>query len=461
MRALEAGQIRVKVEASGLCHTDIHAAHGDWPVKPTPPFIPGHEGVGIVTELGAGVSEVALGDRVAMPWLGYACGICDHCVSGWETLCLEQKNMGYSIDGGLGEYATAYARYVVEVPQGIDPLDAAPLTCAGVTTYKAVKVAGTRSSDLVAVFGVGGLGHLAIQYAAIAGGRVVAVDIVDEKLELARELGAEFTVNAAKEDPVAAIQALGGVDQAIALAVSPRAFEQAFGSLRRHGTLVFVALPADNAVTLPIFETVLGGITITGSIVGTRTDLREVFELHAAGKTKVIREVRGWRRSTSRSPTSKLGASPRASCSDSDADPRRARCVAAAIIHRDRTEDARKERRMTLLPRAPIDLLLAPVAVHLDMNLARLREMSPAEIDFQIALALDRPERTGTAEERMERLVAVTVRNVELHGWTPTITDDHCRHAPERRVGVDRPRVERTDDALHRRRPLTSVQTAP
>jgi propanol-preferring alcohol dehydrogenase len=213
-------------------------------------------------------------------------------VSGWETLCLEQKNMGYSIDGGFGEYATAYARYVVEVPDGIDPLDAAPLTCAGVTTYKAVKVAGTRSSDLVAVFGVGGLGHLAIQYAAIAGGRVIAVDLIDEKLELARELGAEFTINAKKQDPIAEIQALGGADQAIALAVSPKAFEQAYGTLRRGGRLVFVALPADNHVTLPIFETVLNGITIQGSIVGTRTDLREVFELHAAGKTKVIREVR-------------------------------------------------------------------------------------------------------------------------------------------------------------------------
>src|ERR671911_387930 len=206
------GQVRVKVEASGLCHTDIHAAHGDWPVKPSPPFVPGHEGVGIVVELGPGVTEVAVGDRVAMPWLGYACGTCDHCVSGWETLCLEQKNMGYSIDGGFGEYATAYGRYVVKVPDGIDPFDAAPLTCAGVTTYKAVKVAGTRSSDLVAVFGVGGLGHLAIQYAAI-------------------------------EDPVDAIQKLGGADQAIALAVAPRAFEQAYGSLRRGGTLVFVALP--------------------------------------------------------------------------------------------------------------------------------------------------------------------------------------------------------------------------
>jgi len=291
-RPLEAGQIRVQVEASGLCHTDIHAANGDWPVKPSPPFVPGHEGVGKVVELAPDVNEVALGDRVAMPWLGYACGTCDHCVTGWETLCLEQKNMGYSIDGGFGEYATAYARYVVKVPDGIDPLDAAPLTCAGVTTYKAVKRAGTSSSDLVAVFGVGGLGHLAIQYAAIAGGRVIAVDLIDEKLQLARELGAEFTINAKKQDPIEAIQALGGADQAIALAVAPKAFEQAYGTLRRGGKLVFVALPADNFVTLPIFETVLNGITVEGSIVGTRTDLREVFELHAAGKTKVIREVR-------------------------------------------------------------------------------------------------------------------------------------------------------------------------
>lgn len=286
------GQVVVKVEASGLCHTDIHAAHGDWPVKPSPPFTPGHEGVGIVEAVGEGVTEVAAGDRVAMPWLGYACGVCDYCVSGWETLCLEQKNMGYSIDGGFAEYALAYGKYVVKVPQGIDPFDAAPLTCAGVTTYKAVKVAGTRPSDLVAVFGIGGLGHLAVQYATIAGGRVVAVDVVDEKLELAKELGAAYTVNAAREDPAGAIQRLGGADQAIALAVSPKAFEQAYGSLRRGGTLVFVGLPAENTIELPIFETVLNGITVVGSIVGTRVDLREVFELHAAGKTRIIREIR-------------------------------------------------------------------------------------------------------------------------------------------------------------------------
>jgi alcohol dehydrogenase, propanol-preferring len=285
-------QIRVHIEASGLCHTDIHAAHGDWPIKPSPPFIPGHEGVGRVVELGSHVSEVSLGERVALPWLGYACGTCEYCVSGWETLCHKQQMMGYTIDGGFGEYATAFARYAVSVPDAVSSIDAAPLTCAGVTTYKAVKVAGTRPSDLTVVFGVGGLGHLAIQYARIAGGRVIAVDVIDEKLELARELGAEFTINAAKQDPVAAIQSLGGANQAIALAVSPRAFEQAYGALRRGGKLVFVALPADNEIQLPIFETVLNGITIQGSIVGTRQDLREVFELHAAGLTHVISERR-------------------------------------------------------------------------------------------------------------------------------------------------------------------------
>ena len=286
------GEILVRIETSGLCHTDIHAAHGDWPVKPTPPFIPGHEGVGIVETLGAGVTEVAVGDRVALPWLGYACGACEYCTTGWETLCEQQRNTGYGIDGGYAQYAKAAAKYVAKVPDGVDPLDAAPLTCAGVTTYKAVKVSGARPASLVAVFGIGGLGHLALQYAKIFGATVVAVDVVDEKLELARELGADYTVNALNEDPVAAIKALGGADAAISVAVAPKAFEQAYGSLRRGGKLVFVALPADNYVKLPIFETVLNGITIIGSIVGTRADLAEVFRLHAQGRTRVVRETR-------------------------------------------------------------------------------------------------------------------------------------------------------------------------
>jgi alcohol dehydrogenase, propanol-preferring len=286
------GEIVVKIEASGLCHTDIHAAHGDWPVKPKLPLIPGHEGVGIVEMVGPEVTEVKEGDRVAIPWLGYACGVCEYCVSGWETLCEQQLNTGYFLDGGYAEYAKAFAKYVGKVPAQVDPFEAAPLTCAGVTTYKAVKMSGARPTDLVAIFGIGGLGHMALQYAKIAGATVVAVDLVDEKLDLAKQLGADYTINGKAEDPVEAIKKLGGADAAISLAVSPRAFEQAFRALRRGGTLVFVALPADNYMQLPIFETVLNGIKIVGSIVGTRLDLAEVYDLHAAGKTHVLYEKR-------------------------------------------------------------------------------------------------------------------------------------------------------------------------
>jgi propanol-preferring alcohol dehydrogenase len=283
-------QVLVHIEASGLCHTDIHAARGEWPVKPQPPFIPGHEGVGIVVQRGPGNTHgIEIGDRVAIPWLGYTCGDCRYCNSGRETLCQQQQNTGYSVNGGFAEYAVGYARHVVRVPAGIDPADAAPLTCAGVTTYKAVKVSGARSSDLVAVFGAGGLGHLAIQYARITGAAVVAVDTNPERLETAREPGAEHVIHVGEQDPVAALEALGGADVAISTAVAPSAFEQAIGGLARGGRLVCVGLPAHNGMEVPIFETVLGGLSIIGSIVGTHNDLAEVFALHARGLTEVQR----------------------------------------------------------------------------------------------------------------------------------------------------------------------------
>ncbi len=285
-------QVLVRLETSGLCHTDIHAAKGEWPVKPSPPFIPGHEGVGIVEEVGDDVEAVEVGTRVAVPWLGTACGRCDHCVTGWETLCESQVNTGYSVDGCFAEYVVADGDFVVPVPDAVDPLDAAPLTCAGVTTYKAVKVSGARPGMRVAVVGIGGLGHLALQYAAIAGAEVIAVDVVDAKLEMAKELGASHVVNAANEDAAEAIQRLGGAHAIVSTAATPKAIESAFQSLRRNGRLVLVGLPADNDITVPVFQTVLGGISIVGSIVGTRQDLREVFDLHAAGKTKVVRETR-------------------------------------------------------------------------------------------------------------------------------------------------------------------------
>lgn len=286
------GQVLVKIEASGLCHTDIHAAHGDWPVKPEPPFVPGHEGVGVVTATGPGATLHKVGDRVAIAWLGSACGHCQYCVAGWETLCEAQQNSGYSVDGSYAEYTVADDRYVVDVPSEISSLDAAPLTCAGVTTFKAIKVARLQPGETVSIVGIGGLGHLAVQYARLLGARVIAVDVEDAKLDLARALGADLTVNAVRTDPVQAITDYGGADVAIVTAASPRTFEQAYASLRRGGRLCCVGLPADDKIAISVFDTVLSGKQVIGSIVGTRNDLADVFALHAAGRTKVIAEPR-------------------------------------------------------------------------------------------------------------------------------------------------------------------------
>ncbi|MEU6381915.1 zinc-binding dehydrogenase, partial [Streptomyces sp. NPDC046909] len=187
----------------------------------------------------------------------------------------------------------ADAGAIVQVPDGVSSFDAAPLTCAGVTTYKAIKVARVVPAERVAVFGIGGLGHLAVQYARLVGGLVTAVDLEPDKLGLAHRLGADQLVNARTHDPVEEIKKAGGADVAVVLAAAPKAFEQAYRSLNRGGRLVMVALPADNAaIKVPIFETVLFGISVIGSIVGTRQDLAEVFALHAAGRTQVIAEQR-------------------------------------------------------------------------------------------------------------------------------------------------------------------------
>jgi propanol-preferring alcohol dehydrogenase len=284
-----AGEVLVRIEVTGLCHTDIHAAHGDWPVTPAPPFVPGHEGIGRIEAVGAGVTTRSVGDRVAIAWLASACGECRHCIGGWETLCESQQNSGYSVNGTFAEFAVVPAGFATPVPDAIASVEAAPLTCAGVTTYKAIKVARVAPAETVAIFGMGGLGHLALQYARIAGGFAIGVDIEDSKLAMATELGAEHVVNARTADPVAAIQALGGADVAVALAASPESFDQAYRSLRRGGRLVCVAMPADDAaISLPIFDMVVGGKSVIGSIVGTRNDLADVFALHAAGRTTVI-----------------------------------------------------------------------------------------------------------------------------------------------------------------------------
>jgi propanol-preferring alcohol dehydrogenase len=250
--------------------------------------VPGHEGVGRIERVGSDVTDRSVGQRVAIAWLGYACGSCRYCIGGWETLCERQQNSGYSVDGAFAEFAAVPAQFATPVPDDVSSVDAAPLTCAGVTTYKAIKVARVAPAETVAVFGVGGLGHLALQYARIAGGFAIAVDVEETKLAMATELGADHVINARESDPVAAIQRLGGADVAVALAASPESFDQAYRSLRRGGRLVCVALPAGGTMQIPIFDMVLGGKSVIGSIVGTRNDLADVFALHAAGRTRVI-----------------------------------------------------------------------------------------------------------------------------------------------------------------------------
>jgi propanol-preferring alcohol dehydrogenase len=285
------GQVLVRIAASGVCHTDIHAADGDWPVQPTLPFIPGHEGIGTVAALGRGVTTLKEGDRVGIPWLHSACGVCEHCLTGWETLCPKQQNTGYSVDGGYADYALAPAAFAAKIPDRLGFLDAAPIICAGVTTYKGLKETGTKPGEWIVISGIGGLGHVAVQYARAMGMRVAAVDVADDKLALARALGAEIAINAMTEDAVAETQRLiGGAHGALVTAVSPPAFAQAIGMLRRGGTCALVGLPPGEFPT-PIFDVVLKGLTIRGSIVGTRKDLEEALDFAARGCVKAAIEV--------------------------------------------------------------------------------------------------------------------------------------------------------------------------
>lgn len=277
------GQALVKLIASGVCHTDLHAAEGDWPVKPSPPFVPGHEGVGEVVALGDGVTSLAVGDRVGNAWLWSACGDCEFCRTGWETLCESQQNGGYSVDGSFGEYMLVDAEFAPRIPEGADPVEIAPVLCAGVTVYKGLKMTEARPGQWVVISGIGGLGHIAVQYAVAMGLRVAAVDIAEDKLALARKHGAEITVNARDEDPVEAIQRqTGGVHGVLVTAVHPAAFGQAIGMTRRGGTIVFNGLPPGD-FPAPIFEVVLKGLTIRGSIVGTRQDMTEAIDFYARG----------------------------------------------------------------------------------------------------------------------------------------------------------------------------------
>lgn len=281
------GEILVKVKACGVCHTDLHAASGDWPVKPSPPFIPGHEAAGVVAALGPDVTDFKLGDAVGVAWLHDACLRCEYCETGWETLCEHQHNTGYSVNGGFAEYVIASAAFAARLPAGVDFAAIAPILCAGVTTYKGLKETDTRPGEWVVISGIGGLGQVAVQYAKAMGLKVVALDIAEDKLELARAAGADRAVNALSADAVDSVlrDTGGGAHGVLVTAVSTAAFAQALKMVRRKGTVSLVGLPPGEFPT-PIFDVVLKRITVRGSIVGTRRDLDEAIAFAAEGKVR-------------------------------------------------------------------------------------------------------------------------------------------------------------------------------
>ena len=286
------GQILVKTEACGVCHTDLHAANGDWPLKPALPFTPGHEGIGIVTALGAGVTAVKEGDRVGVPWLYSACGHCEFCLAAREPVCAEAQFGGYTKNGGFAEYIVADPSYVAHIPAGLAAREAAPLICAGITSYKGIKETQARPGEWVVVSGVGGLGHLGIRYAKAMGLHVCAVDIDDGKLAHAKRLGADAVVNAKDGDPIAAVRKAtgGGAHGVLITAPSLGAFKQGVGMTRKCGTCVLVGLPPGEFPT-PLFDVVANCITIRGSFVGNRRDMAEALAFAADGKVKADIEL--------------------------------------------------------------------------------------------------------------------------------------------------------------------------
>lgn len=278
------GEVLVRVRACGVCHTDLHTVHGDWPDKPDLPRIPGHESVGEVVGIGPGVDRHEVGDRVGVPWLHEACGRCEQCMSGWETLCEKQKRSGYDVDGGFAEYVVAKSDFAAKLPAGLSYQQAAPLMCAGLTVYKGLMQTDSDPGDWVVVSGVGGLGHLAVQYARAMGFRVIATDIDEPKLNLAAKLGATMTLNVREVDPVSYLQRqIGGAHAALVTAVSPAAFGQAVGMMRPGGTVVLNGLPPGD-FPLNIYDMVMRAITLRGSIVGTRYDLDRALDLAAQAR---------------------------------------------------------------------------------------------------------------------------------------------------------------------------------
>ena len=291
-----AGEVLIKVSACGVCHSDLHLASGEWEQLKTItklPLILGHEIAGTVVQIGEGVTDLKAGDRVGVPWLHYTCGECEFCRMGRETLCLKQQITGCMVDGGFAEFIKANASHTARLPDNLSFEDAAPLLCAGLTVHNAIKTSGIKPGQYIAIFGIGGLGHLAVQLAKAAGAMVIAVDVADDKLELARECGADVCVNAATTQVHKEIKKAsnGGAHVVMVTSGSKPAYETALRCLRRGGTLSVVGM-APEPISVSTVALVSGEYHIVASAVGTRQDLQEILQLASQGKVKCRIETR-------------------------------------------------------------------------------------------------------------------------------------------------------------------------
>jgi propanol-preferring alcohol dehydrogenase len=290
-----AGEVLIKVEACGVCHSDYHLAHGEWDLlRPITklPLILGHEVTGHVIAVGDGVTNLKVDERVGVPWLFYTCGDCEYCQSGRETLCPKQKVTGCTVDGGFAELLMAKASHAFPLPANISAEEAAPLLCAGLTVYKSLRVAGAQAGQRLVVFGVGGLGHLAIQLGKARGMEVGAVDLTESKLQLATECGADWVVNASESPAHRQVKAHGGGgDIVMVTSASTAAYDTALRSIKRGGVLAVVGMTPE-PISVSTVAMVSGEFRIVASAVGTRQDLKEVLDLAAAGKLQCRFETR-------------------------------------------------------------------------------------------------------------------------------------------------------------------------
>jgi len=280
-------QVLVRILASGLCQTDLHAIKGTWEKKPLLPLIPGHEGAGVVESVGAKVSGILPGQKVLIPWVGRTCHTCHSCESGFENLCEKQMNTGYVLPGTHAEYAVADYRHVILIPEEMDSVQAAPLACAGITAYQAIQTAANLRKDAVLITGVGGVGHLAVQYAKNVFSKVYALDTSEAHIKMAADLGAEsYDVNEWSHMEVRSM-----VDAAIVCVGNAQALQESFRAVRNGGTLVVLGLGKESLLTLPWFETVTRAVKVIGSYVGPMASLQKVIQLHQNKNVRVNTQV--------------------------------------------------------------------------------------------------------------------------------------------------------------------------